>query len=172
MNLTRTRIHVSQQSTIGIEEYCCYFSSPTSAADSFNRIKSIVFTSSLVTKSEGQSGNTYRRILTDFTVPVESQFSWNPYTMQSASISEGAAAELTFANKNPSSGRLLIMTDPSPLYELSLSVMAKCWNFDTETFSFEQIPLPQGSTFTCKLVFISKNDIYHDHEQRPDRLKG
>ena len=172
VNLARTRIHVSQQFTIGIEEYCCYFSSPTSAADSFNRIKSIVFTSSLVTKSEGQSGNTYRRILTDFTVPVESQFSWNPYTMQSASISEGAAAELTFANKNPSSGRLLIMTDPSPLYELSLSVMAKCWNFDTETFSFEQIPLPQGSTFTCKLVFISKNDIYHDHEQRPDRLKG
>lgn len=172
IKLSRTAIHAARQRSVQVENYCAYFTSPTSAADSFNRIKSIVFTSSLVTKSEGQSGNTYRRILTDFTVPVDSQFSWNPYTMQSSGINEGAAAELTFANNNPSSGRLLIMTDPSPLYELSLSVMAKCWNFDTESFSFEQIPLPQGSTFTCKLVFISKNDIYHDHEQRPDKLKG
>ena len=172
ITLGRSGVHESTTLNASLLEYCVYFTSPTSAADSFNRIKSIVFTSSLVTKSEGQSGNTYRRILTDFTVPVGSAFSWNPYSNESASITEGAAAELTFANNNPSSGRLLIMTDPSPLYELSLRVLAKCWNFDTESFSFEAIPLPQGSTFTCKLVFISKNDIYHDHEQRPDKLKG
>ena len=155
-----------------LDERVVTFTAGTSAADSINRVKSIVFTSSLATKSEGQSGNTYRRILTDFTVPVDSEFSWNPNTFQSGNITEGAAAELTYASENPSSGRLLIMTDPSPLYEISIQVMAKCWNFEHEAFTFEPIPLPQGSTFTCKLVFISKNDIYHDHEQRPDKLKG
>ena len=157
---------------MALDERVVIFTAGTSAADSINRVKSIVFTSSLATKSEGQSGNTYRRILTDFTVPVDSKFSWDPNTFQSGSISEGAAAELTYASENPSSGRLLIMTDPSPLYEISIQVMAKCWNFEHEAFTFEPIPLPQGSTFTCKLVFISKNDIYHDHEQRPDKLKG
>ena len=165
-------LNVVESFQFTLDEDLVIFTSPTSAADSINRVKSIVFTSSLATKSEGQSGNTYRRILTDFTVPVDSTFSWNPNTGASSTISEGAAAELTYASDNPSSGRLLIMTDPSPLYELSLQVMAKCWNFETESFTFEPIPLPQGSTFTCKLVFISKNDIYHDHEQRPDKLKG
>ena len=176
MEIGRDGIVVPQLTLMPVEDLCVYYTSPTSAADSFNRIKSIVFTSSLVTKSEGQSGNTYRRILTDFTVPVDSEFSWSPASNQAnyggGTLTEGAAAELTFANNNPSSGRLLIMTDPSPLYELSLTVLAKCWNFDTESFSFEEIPLPQGATFTCKLVFISKNDIYHDHEQRPDKMKG
>lgn len=144
------------------------FEAPISAADSLNRVKQIVFKSSLATKSEGSSGNTYQHFLTDFTVPTETQFSWDYNSYQTSAINEQAASELTFTNANPSSGRLLLLTDPSPLYEIKLVVEAKCWDFENEKFYFESIPLPPGSTFTCKIVFISKNEIYTS--KRPDNL--
>ena len=156
--------------TTTMEEFQTHFTAPISAADSINRIKSIVFRSSLATTSEATTGNTFRRLLTDFTIPVQSQFSWDPNTGYGGSVGENAASEYTFANANPSGGRFLMMSDPSPLYELKLEVQAKCWDFERSVFTFEPIPLPMGSTFTCKLVFISKNDIHQ--RERPDALKG
>jgi len=83
-------------------------------------------------------------------------------------VSENAPSELSYTNPNPSGGRWLMLSDPSPLYELKLDVHAKCWNFETKSFDYEQIPLPPGSTFTCKLVFISRNELYH--QVRPDSI--
>ena len=151
-----------------VTSYVCTFSAPVSAADTVNRIKSLVFTSSLPTSSEGSTGGTYRRLLTDYTIPVNTGFSWDTDSLVATSVSENAASEYTYSNPNPSSGRLLIMLDPSPLYELKLQVMAKCWDFEHEQFVLEPIPLPAGSTFTAKLVFISRNEIHQ--QQRPDHM--
>ena len=151
-----------------LSEFQCTFSAPISAADTINRIKSLQFSSSLPTSSEGATGGTYRRLLTDFVIPVNTSFSWNTDTLVASSITENAASEYNYTNANPSSGRLLMMLDPSPLYELKLSVRAKCWDFEHERFVSEEIPLPAGATFTCKLVFISRNEI--QERQRPDKM--
>ena len=153
-----------------IEEYRTIFTAATSAADSINRIKSIVFTSSLATLSEGVTGGGYRRALTDFVIPTSSSFSWNVKSLSAEIVGENAASEYSYQNDNPSSGRLLIMSDPSPLYELKIEARVKVWDFDTESFSFEPIPLPAGSTFSCKLVFLSRNDP-HERE-RPGAIVG
>ena len=156
-----------------VAQYVTKFTAASSAADSINRIKSLVFSSSLATTSESVSGNTYRRVMTDFTVPVQNSFSWKPNNVLGASIvggsiSENAPSELSYTNPNPSGGRWLALSDPSPLYELKMDINAKCWNFATKSFDYEPIPLPPGSTFTCKLIFISRNELYH--ETRPDSL--
>ena len=166
----QNRTQFNQPYTAYLKEFQTHFTAPVSAADTINRIKSIIFSSSLATTSEGTTGNTFRRELTDFTVPVRSSFSWDPNTNMAGSVTENAASEYTYANENPSSGRFLMMSDPSPLYEMKLEVNAKCWDFAENKFVFEPIPLPVGSTFTCKLVFISKNDIHR--KERPDALKG
>ncbi len=155
---------------IVVQEYITSFTAPVSASDSINRIKSLVFSSSLPTTSEASSGDTYRRILTDYTIPVQSTFSWDPATLHAGMVSENAASEYSYINVNPSAGRWLMLNSPSPLYELKLDVAAKCWDFEKESFYYEKIPLPAGATFTCKLVFISKNDIYS--RDKPDQLKG
>lgn len=151
-------------------EYRTSFIAPNSAADSINRIKSIVFTSSLPTTSEATSGLTYRRILTDYTVPTSSGFSWDPKTLTPGSVSENAGSEYSFANSNPSAGRWCLINSPAPLYEIKIDVYAKCWNFETQTYDYEFIYLPPGATFSCKIVFVSKNDIYR--RERPDATKG
>ena len=146
------------------------FTAAVSASDSLTRVKSIVFQSSLPTRSESSSGSTYQHFLTDFTLPTASSFSFDVESLQARTVSENLAQEIVYFSQNPSSGRLLMLTDPSPLYEIKLKVLAKCWNFEEENFYFESIPLPPGATFTCKLVFISKNEI-HDRKQM-DRLQG
>ena len=83
-----------------------------------NRIKSLVFQSSLATKSEGASGSAYQHFLTDYTIPNTTNFTWSPTNYIAGNVNEEAASEVSFTNSNPSSGRLLILTDPSPLYEL------------------------------------------------------
>ena len=141
-----------------------------SASDSATRVKSIVFQSSLPTRSESSSGASYQHFLTDFTLPTASNFSFNANSLTTDTVVENMAQEVVYFSANPSSGRLLMLTDPSPLYELKLKVLAKCWNFETESFYFEDIPLPPGATFTCKLVFVSKNDIHA--RQGLDRIQG
>ena len=145
------------------------FTAPVSVADSINRVKSLVFTSSMATSSEGATGGTYFRMLTDYTIPVKTSFSFNPYTMEGGSVNENAASEYTFTNANPSAGRFLQLTDPSPLYELKLEVLAKVFNYEKDRFEMEAIPLPIGGTFSVKLVFISKNEIHR--REAPDAMK-
>ena len=146
------------------------FTAPVSVADSINRIKSLVFTSSMATTSEGATGGTYFRMLTDYTIPVKTAFSFDPHTMATGTVNENAASEYTFTNANPSAGRFLQITDPSPLYELKLEVLAKAFNYETDTFEMVPIPLPVGGTFSVKLVFISKNEIHR--REKPDQLKA
>ena len=147
------------------------FVAPVSAADTINRVKKITFTSSLATTSDADAGGdvgTYRRVLTDFTVPVKTSFSFNPLTGIAGDINENAASEYSFNNPNPSAGRFLQITDPSPLYELKLSAQAKCWNFEKNQFELENIPLPIAGTFTVKMVFISRSELHR--RERPDRI--
>ena len=146
------------------------FVAPVSVADSINRVKSLVFTSSMATSSEAGSGNTYLRMLTDYVIPVQTSFSFDPSTMATGTVNENAASEYTYHNANPSAGRFLQITDPSPLYELKVEVRARCYNYETDQFELVPIPLPIGGTFSCKLVFISKNEIHR--RDRPDSLKA
>ena len=145
------------------------FTAPVSAADSINRLKSLVFTSSIATSSEALSGNGYRRTLTDYTVPIQTSFNYNTGTFV-GTISENAAAEYTYTNPNPSAGRFLQISDPSPLYELKVEVFAKCWDFQTNSFVIEPIPLPLAGTFSMKLVFISRTELHRRH--KPDAMKA
>ena len=145
------------------------FVAPVSVADSINRVKSLVFSSSMATSSEAGTGGTYMRMLTDYTIPVRTSFSFDPSTMATGTVSENAASEYSYNNANPSAGRFLQITDPSPLYELKIQVLAKVYDFENDVFKFESIPLPIGGTFTVKLVFISKNEIHR--RERPDAMK-
>ena len=144
-----------------VADYQCTFQASNSAADSINRNKALIFSSSLATTSESVSGNTYRKIMTNFTIPISNNFSWDPNTMQGGGISEEARSTLIYTNSNPSGGRWLKLSDPSPLYELKMDVNIKVWDFKTNTFKFESVPLPEGSSFTCKLIFVSNNELYH-----------
>lgn len=145
------------------------FIAPMSAADSINRLKSLVFTSSLATSSEALTGGGYRRALTDYTIPIQTTFNYNTETLE-GTISENAASEYTYTNPNPSAGRFMQISDPSPLYELKVEVFAKCWDFNTNSFVIEPIPLPLAGTFSMKLVFISRSELHRRH--RPDQLKA
>ena len=166
--LQATTIQRLMGNTNFVADYQCTFAAANSAADSINRNKALIFSSSLATTSESVSGNTYRKIMTNFTIPIDNSFSWDPNTMQGGGISEQARATLIYTNANPSGGRWLTLSDPSPLYELKMDVTIKVWDFGTNTFKFEPVPLPEGSSFTCKLIFISNNDIWHD--ERPDKI--
>jgi hypothetical protein len=170
LEIDRSRIRTVETDGFTRREFWTHFTAAVSAADSINRIKGIVFISSLATTSEGASGDSYVRQLTDFTVPVQTSFNWDPNTGRGEGVSENAAAEYSYTNPNPSAGRFLMISDPSPLYELKIEAKAKCWDFETGTFTYETVPLPPGATFSVKLVFISKNDIHQ--RERPDKLKG
>ena len=165
VNLT---VKQTQLSNITIEDQVCKFTAPVSAADTINRCKAIVFSSSMATTSEGATGNSYRRELTDYTIPVQTSFSFDPQTLKGSGINENAASEYTYVNANPSAGRFLQISDPSPLYELKLSARVKCWNFELNRFEFEAIPLPIAGTFSVKLVFISRTELHR--RERPDKL--
>ena len=160
-------IHTLQSATILHDNPIATFVAPISAADSINRLKSLVFTSSIATSSEALTGGGYRRTLTDYTIPIQTGFNYNPETF-TGSISENAASEYTYTNPNPSAGRFLQISDPSPLYELKVEVFAKCWDFETNTFVMERIPLPIAGTFSIKLVFISRSELHRRH--KPDQL--
>jgi len=155
-----------------VAEFTTSFVAPCSAADSIVRVKSLVFTSSLATTSESVSGNTFRRILTDFTIPTSNGFGWkqntNGFGISGSGIQENPSSRLIYANANPSAGRWLSISDPSSLYELKMEVYAKCWNFATRQFDYELIKMPSGSTLNIKLVFISRNELYH--QTRPDKI--
>lgn len=162
-------LDVSQ--SYAVETKKTVFVAPVSAADTINRVKKITFTSSLATTSDADAGGdvgTYRRVLTDFTLPVKTSFSFNPLTGVASDISENAASEYSYNNPNPSAGRFLQITDPSPLYELKLTAQAKCWNFEKNQFELEDIPLPIAGTFTVKMVFISRSELHR--RERPDRI--
>ena len=163
LNLTASR------NLMSIRTMMTTFNAAISVADSINRIKSLVFTSSLATVSEGGSGGTFLRMLTDYTIPVKTSFTFDPYKL-TGTVSENAASEYTFTCANPSAGRFLQLSDPSPLYEIKVEVLAKAYNYETDEFDVIPIPLPIGGTFSMKLVFISKNDIHRRH--RPDSMKA
>ena len=146
------------------------FTAPISCADTINRVKSLIISSSMATVSEGDTGEAYRRILTDYTIPVQTAFSFNPQTMVGSGVNENAASEYTFTNANPSAGRFLTISDPSPLYELKIEALARCFDFETNQFVIESIPLPIGGTFSIKLVFISRTELHR--RERPDSMKG
>ena len=89
--ITYSRNPKLQYATEVLREFITTFTAPVSAADSINRIKSIVFTSSLATLSEGVSGGGYRRALTDFVIPTVSSFNWNVDSLHASSVGENAA---------------------------------------------------------------------------------
>ena len=64
------------------------FTAAVSASDSLTRVKSIVFQSSLPTRSESSSGATYQHFLTDFTLPTASSFTFNTDTLKAEVVSE------------------------------------------------------------------------------------
>lgn len=146
------------------------FTAPISCADTINRVKSLLISSSMATVSEGDTGESYRRILTDYTIPVQTGFTFNPQTMVGGGVNENAASEYTYTNTNPSAGRFLTISDPSPLYELKIEALARCFDFETNQFEIVPIPLPIGGTFSIKLVFISRTELHR--RDAPDSLKA
>jgi hypothetical protein len=83
-------------------------------------------------------------------------------------MTEEIQAHRIYTSDNPSGGRWQMLSLPSPLYQLEVRARAKCWDFDAGQFKYEDIPVPAGCTFSCKLIFVSKNDI--QHFERPDKM--
>ena len=140
-----------------------------SCAD-YNRCREIVFTSDMAVKSEGNTTGGYKRFLCDyqitdgtrFTYMVSDQRGHDPYdrnrhfTSQSASITETLPSHRVYTSENPSAGRWQELTLPSALYEVEVRARVRVWDYETSSYRLEDIPLPAGTQYSVKLVFVSK----------------
>jgi len=140
-----------------------------SCAD-FNRCREIVFTSDMAVKSEGNTTGGYKRFLCDYQITDNTRFSYiinddrthNPYdrnnhfTSLSSTVTETLPSHRVYTSTNPSAGRWQELTLPSPLYELEVRARVRIWDYETSTYKLEDIPLPAGTQYSVKLVFVSK----------------
>ena len=144
------------------------------AADNINRIKRLVFTSDLMVKSESNTESGYRRFLVDYILEGPTTINYrltSPYTWPSrdhgddfTDVAEELPAHRVYTCNNPSGGRLQELISPSPLYELTVRCFAQVWSFAEDRLELIDIPITAGSTYSVKMVFISRsNEI-----ERPD----
>jgi hypothetical protein len=83
---------------------------------------------------------------------------------------EELPAHRIYTAKTDSGGRWQMLSLPSPLYRIEVRARVKLWDYDDNRFVIEDIPIPAGCTFSCKLIFVSKNDIEMKEHERPDKM--
>lgn len=157
--------------------------SATSAADMFNSHKKLVLVSDLITKQERSMaafGTRKRQLVEyDLTQPTNMSYSINrvangldPYGVGghisvSTGVSEPLPSARTYTNRN-TDGRWMQMSSPSPLYQLEVTALLICWDFENRQFVQKQIPVPAGGVFDLKLAFINRDKLFEgkDHHHR------
>ena len=156
---------------------------PMSAADSINRIKSIVFESDLAVKSERNTESGFKRFLCDYVIENPTTFSYkvndprvtgdpysanNPNIGWSSTVTEELPSHRIYTSSNASGGRWQMLSLPAPLYQIEVRASVKVWDYATNRYSIEPVPLPAGSQYSAKIIFVSKNSL--EHFERPDAM--
>ena len=156
---------------------------PMSAADSINRIKSIVFESDLAVKSERNTESGFKRFLCDYVIENPTTFSYkvtdpritgDPYSANtpnidwSSTVTEELPSHRIYTSSNASGGRWQMLSLPAPLYQIEVRASVKVWDYATNRYSIEPVPLPAGSQYSAKIIFVSKNSL--EHFERPDAM--
>ena len=83
------------------------------------------------------------------------------------SVAEPLPSARTFTNKGVD-GRWMQLSSPSPLYQLEVTALLICWDFEQGKFVQKQIPVPAGGLFDVKLAFVNKDKLFDgkDHHHR------
>jgi hypothetical protein len=154
-----------------------------SCAD-YNRCREIVFTSDVAVKSEGNTSGAYKRFLCDYQITDATRFSYNlkdqrlvdPYSLEGnhfmsreATITETLPSHRIYQSANASAGRWQDLTLPSPLYEIEVRARVRVWDYETSTYKIEDIPLPAGTQYSVKLIFVSKKNYFDAQVSQTDR---
>jgi hypothetical protein len=173
MSLQRT---LQRRWTVHTAHMCC--------AD-YNRCREIVFTSDIAVKSEGNSSSGYKRFLCDYQITDATTFSYtlkddretDPYTPgashylgRTANLTETLPSHRIYQSSNASAGRWQDLTMPSPLYEIEVRARVRCWDYETSTYSIEDIKLPAGTQYSVKLIFVSKKNYFDAQVSQTDRF--
>ena len=154
-----------------------------SCAD-YNRCREIVFTSDMAVKSEGNTTGGYKRFLCDYQITDDTRFSYmlqdkktsDPYdtldhfTSKTSTVTETLPSHRVYTSNNPSAGRWQELTLPSALYELEVRARVRIWDYETSTYKLEDIPLPAGTQYSVKLVFVSKQTYIDVDASLTDRF--
>ena len=153
------------------DEIFAIWEAPSSSADNINRIKKIVFTSDAQVKSEANTESSYRRFLVDFLITnpttisyqMASKYFMPSITNDATEVTEELPGNQIYQADNPSGGRVQELISDAAMYEIAIHAYAQVWSFKKDRLEQIEIPLNAGSTFSCKLVFISRTDA------KPDR---
>jgi hypothetical protein len=155
-----------------------------SCAD-YSRCREVVFTSDMAVKSEGNSSGGYKRFLCDYQITDPTTFSYtlrddrtaDPYAPGSehfmgrqSTIEETLPSHRIYQSTNASAGRWQDLTLPSPLYELEVRARVRVWDYENSRYSIEDIPLPAGTQYSVKLIFVSKKNFFDTSVSRVDRF--
>ena len=152
-----------------------------SCADA-TRIREIIFTSDMAVKSEGNVGSSYKRFLCDYQVFNNTKFSYNltsrlnldPYSTafpnvgDVSTVTEELPSHRVYQSANASAGRWQELIVPAPLWEVEVKAQVRCWNFETNKYDIEEIPLPAGMEYSVKLIFVSKENHTVSVSEKPD----
>jgi len=182
LNLVGRRFHAAtygDSETIGLAPGATTFQKHTAhmcAAD-ISCHRRIVFISDLATKQERNVQNVYKKFLADYNVTNPTNFSYqirdrtgfDPYDSadgyadhfksHQATVTETLPSHRVYASANNSSGRWQMLSLPGPLHQIEVRAQLQIWNFETRKFELKPIPLPAGSLFSCKLIFVSKSEF-------------
>ena len=143
-----------------------------SAADLSNH-RRLVFSSDLSVKSERNVQDTYKRYLVDYQITQDTTFNYQissgyrhdpynigtPFLSSIVNVSEPLPAHRVYTSSNPSSGRWQMLTLPSPLWRMEVRARLQYFSYKTMRFEVTNIPLPAGSSFSCKVIFVSKDEV-------------
>ena len=150
-----------------------------------NRCREIVFTSDIAVKSEGNTTGQYKRTFCDYQITDETRFSYDvkdirqfdPYALEGrhfmsrqSSITETLPSHRIYSSANASAGRWQDLTLPTPLYESEVRARVRVWDYETSTYMIEDIPLPAGTQYSVKLIFVSKKHYIDAQVSQTDRF--
>ena len=138
----------------------------------------IVFSSDLAVVSERNSQSTYRRFLADYKVSNDTTFSYSltrldygsayletigaqtfkGFIDNKSTVSEPLPSTRIYTSMNASGGRFQNLSLPSALHQITVRAELEIWDYELGIHRMVPIPLPHGSLFDLKLIFISKKD--------------
>ena len=154
-----------------------------SCAD-YNRCREIVFVSDMAVKSEGNTSGGYKRFLCDYQITDNTRFSYqvgdfqnsdpygpatSHYLPSSSTLTETLPSHRIYQSQNASAGRWQDLTLPVALYEVEVRARVRCWDYETSKYVMEDIPLPAGSQYSVKLIFVSKKNFFDAAVSQTDR---
>ena len=175
------------QSVLNQKRSWTVHTAPMCCAD-YNRCREIVFVSDMAVKSEGNTSGSYKRFLCDYQITDQTTFSYtckdphteygsalDPYTTgkhflsKASTFTETLPSHRIYQSQNASAGRWQDLTLPVALYEVEVRARVRCWDYERSIYTIEDIPLPAGTQYSVKLIFVSKKTHFDATVSQTDR---